>query len=232
MNQRASLTIYLPAFLSLLGGCIIVGGTTGTGGAGGAGNSTITTTTTSSSSSSSSGDGGFGGIGEGGAGVGGGGTGECVTDMDGILDLAACEALNTQTTGNVCGTNKDLAPLANGTCSHGFEIYQRGAYDVLVSCLKTIEGDAVNACNDQLVIDCLGKMYAAACPSADAAAICDAIAMQGCNPGDTFKTQDCLVEINPLNQNGLSKLVDCMNMSPEPDCNVAYDTCFAQVRSF
>jgi hypothetical protein len=233
MNHRASLTIGLPAFLLLLGGCIIVDSNPidQTGGAGGTGNRGDTSSS-SSSTSSSSGMGGVGGQGTAGAGVGGGG-GSCVKDEDGVLDANACNALNTQATGNVCGQTMDQPPPANGSCTRLVQIVQGGAFDVLATCLKGIAGDATNACDNAQVAGCVDKMYKAACPSADAAVTCQAIADQGCNVGDVFDTQQCLIDLNPLNSTGLNELVACMNKpGTDPNCNVAYDTCFAEVFSY
>lgn len=232
MNIRASLTIGLPAFLVLLGGCIIVDGPIDgtTSGSGGNGNDRITTSSSSSSSSSSSGMGGAGGVGgEGGAGGGGGST-PCVDDDDGILDAQACNALNTQATGNVCGPNMDLAPAANGTCTRLAEIIQGGAFDVLAKCLQNIPGDPVNACDDSQVADCVKAMYASACPSADGASLCQQFAQQNCT--QPFDTQQCLIDLNPLNAAGLNEMITCVNMHLNLDCNEAYDMCYPGILSY
>ncbi len=231
MNIRASLTFAVPSILLLLGGCIIVpsNGNGSTGGAGGEGNTTQTSTSSSSTGSSMGGAGGQGG--QGGAGVGGGGGG-CAKPEDGILDVNTCAKLNTQATGNVCGPNKDLAPLANGTCTHGVTIFQAGAFDVLAKCLQTIEGDMTNACDDAQVADCVDVMYKAACPSQDSASACEAIGVNLCAAGETFDTQGCLLDTNPLNTKALQALADCITNSPEPDCNKAYTQCFAEILSF
>lgn len=233
MNTRASLTIAIPFSLLLLGGCIIVGGPIdgNSGGAAGFGGGD---TVSSSSSSSSSGQGGAGGAGgSAGAGVGGGGGGTpCVGPEDGILDQLSCDKLNTQQTGKVCGPNMDLEPLANGTCKHGHTIFQSGAFDVLVSCLQDISADVANACNDALVSNCVDVMYKAACPSQNAAAACEAIAGQLCIMGEVFDTQGCLLDTHPLNDTALQTLATCIQMSPEPDCNKAYDACFAELFAF
>jgi len=235
MNIRASLTIGLPTTLLLLGGCIIVDGTTNNpSGSAGAGNDTITTVSSSSSSSSSSGSagsgtGGAGGQGQGGAGVGGGG-GTCVGPNDGILDALSCDKLNTKATGNVCGPMKNLEPLANGTCTHGFDIFQRGAFDVLSTCLQGIEGDPVNACDDTQVKKCIDVMYKAACPSQDAATACEGISTTLCIMGETFDTQGCLLDTNPLNTTALQDLANCIaDPTSDPDCNKAYTACFAKL---
>lgn len=233
MNTRASLTIGLPLSLLLLGGCIIVGGPIdgNSGGSAGFGGGD---TVSSSSSSSSSGQGGAGGAGgSAGAGVGGGGGGTpCVGPNDGILDQLSCDKLNTQQTGKVCGPNMDLEPLANGTCKHGYTIFQGGAFDVLVKCLQDIPGDKVNACDDTQVSKCVDVMYKNACPSQNAAAACEAIAATLCIAGEVFDTQGCLLDANPLNDAALQALADCIQMSPEADCNKAYDACFAQLFAF
>jgi hypothetical protein len=231
MNTRASLTIGVPAFLLLLGGCIIVDGTTNpTGGLGGNGGST------SMSSSSSSGDGGAGVGGMGGsagAGVGGSGGGSsCAGPEDGMLTDLTCDTLNTKQTGSVCGPNNDLPPLANGTCTQGAKIFQGGAFDVLAGCLKKIEGDVTNACDDNQVKACVAEMYKAACPSQNAATACESIAANLCVNGETFDTQGCLLDTNPLNNTALQSVADCITNSAQPDCNDAYKDCFAQVISF
>jgi hypothetical protein len=235
MNTRAFLAIGLPAFLVLLGGCIIVDGTTSgsTGsGAGGAG----LTSSSSSSSSGTAGAGVGGAAGQGGeAGAGNGGAGggpSCVDDADGMKDLIACETLNTQATGSVCGAGNNEDPLANGLCKYGFEIFQGGAFDVLHACLQKIEGDAVNACDELQVKDCMGKMYVAACPSQDAADACVSIAKNLCINGEIFDTQTCSQQTNPLNSAGLQKVADCITNSALTDCNDAYKACFDQVFSF
>jgi hypothetical protein len=232
MNNRALLTFGTPAFLFLLGGCIIVGNTGNTGGAGGDGGRE--TVTSSSSSSSSSGQGGMGGAGgeggQGGAGVGGGTS--CVGPNDGILDDLTCDKLNTQMTGKVCGPNMDLEPLANGTCTHGFTIFHGGAFDELAKCLQNIPGDATNACNDALVSACVDVMYKSVCSSPNGVAACDAIATQLCIMGEVFDSQGCILDTAPLNDTALKTLADCITMSPEPDCNKAYDACFAQLFAF
>lgn len=231
MNTRASLAIGLPSFLLLLGGCIIVDSTNNPSGSGGTGGGD---TSSSSSGTAGAGVGGAAGMGgQGGSGVGGAGGGSnCVGPNDGVLDALACDALNTQQTGSVCGPNKDLPPLANGTCTHGFKIFQPGAFDELATCLKKIEGDTTNACDDAQVETCVADMYKAACPSQDAAAACDAIASKLCVNGETFDTQGCLLDTNPLNTTALQQLADCITQSAQPDCNDAYKDCFAQTLSF
>jgi hypothetical protein len=233
MNTRTSLAIGIPFSLLLLGGCIVIGGPiddNNNGGSAGFGGRDVVSS--SSSSSSSSGQGGMGGAGGGGgAGVGGGGT-PCVGPNDGILDQLSCDKLNTQTTGKVCGPNMDLEPLANGTCTHGFTIFQGGAFDVLVKCLQEIPGDKANACDDTKVSACVDIMYKNTCPSQNVAAACDAIASQLCIAGEVFDTQGCLLEANPLNDAALQTLADCIQMSPEADCNKAYDTCIADLFAF
>jgi hypothetical protein len=219
-------------FLLLLGGCIIVDGTTTggglTGGSGGVGN--IDKTTSSTSGTSSTGMGGTGG--SAGAGVGGSGAG-CVKPQDGILDKNACAALNTQATGNVCGPMNNEAPLANGTCLRGFEIYQAGAADLLAKCLQTIEGDATNACDDAQVAKCVELMYKQACPSTDSATTCELIGNNLCVNGEKFDSQGCLLDTNPLNGAALQELADCISdPNSNPDCNIAYTDCFNLVRSF
>ena len=225
MNTRASLVIGFPAaVILLLGGCIIVdsnpGGFGGSGGTGG--DSTSSSSSSSGSSSSSSG-----------AGMGGAGGGSsCVGPNDGVLDALACDALNTQQAGSVCGPNQDLPPLANGTCTHGFKIFQSGAYDVLATCLKKIEGDKTNACDDAQVAACVDDMYKVACPSQDAAAACESIAQKLCIAGETFDTQGCMLDTNPLNNTALQQIANCITNSALTDCNDAYKDCFGQVLSF
>lgn len=232
MNMRTTLSIGVPTFLLLLGGCIIVDNTpnNNTGGSGG------------NTASSSSGDAGRAGAGvggaggEGGANVGGaggaGGGPSCVGPDDGQLDSLACNALNTMMTGKICGPNADQDPLANGTCTLGAQIYQAGAFDVLATCLKLIEGDKVNACDDQQVVDCVKAMYAASCPSQDSAAACQQIGKDLCINMEVFDTQGCLLKTNPLNGTALQDLANCISASPEKDCNVAFTTCFDKITSF
>lgn len=231
MNHRASLTIGLPAFLLLLGGCIIIDdGNTNppTGGTGGDG--ARDTSSSSSSSSSSSGMGGMGGQGQGGAGVGGGGGG-CVDEKDGVLDLLACDALPTQDTGNVCGQTM-APPPAVGSCTRLFEIVQGGAFDVLATCLKGIPKDLPGACDDSKVAACVDEMYLAACPSTDVADACQLIA-GSCINGDVFDTQGCLLKINPFNSAGISELVNCMNEpTADANCNTAFNDCYGVVFSY
>ena len=229
MNTRASLTIGLPAFILLLGGCIIVDGTTGVGGAGGAGN-TGNDRITSSSSSSSSGTGGVGG--EGGAGgIGGqGGGSSCAGPNDGMLDLNACAALNTQSTGNVCGPNGDQAPAANGACTRLHTIIQGGAFDVVARCLQNIPGDVASACDDMKVAACVKEMYASACPSQDASNLCLQFAQQNCV--QAFDTMKCVLDLTPFSAAGLNEMITCMNMHLDVDCNNAYGICYPQVFSY
>ena len=157
----------------------------------------------------------------------------CAGPEDGILDVLSCDKLNTQATGNICGPNKDLAPLANGTCSHGADIFQSGAFDVLVKCLQGIEGDVANACDDAQVATCVDVMYKGTCPSKDASATCEAIRDSLCVMGEVFDTQGCVLDTNPLKPKALQDIADCISdpMS-DPDCNKAYTACFAKVLSF
>jgi hypothetical protein len=229
MNMRTTLTFGVPTFLLLLGGCIIVDGTpnNNTGGAGGS-------TTTSSSSGDVGVGGAGGGAGAGGAGgtAGAGGGSSCVGPEDGKLDSLACDALNTQMTGKVCGPNGDQDPLANGTCTLGAQIYQAGAFDVLATCLKLIEKDPMFACDDKKVGDCVAQMYTAACPSQAAAAACEQISKTLCINMEVFDTQGCMLKTNPLNGTALQDLANCISMSPEPDCNKAFTACFDKITSF
>lgn len=231
MQHRASLNFVIPAFLALLGGCIIIPNDNVTGGTGGSG------AFTSSSSSSSSGEGGLGGQGgqggqggeAGGMGVGGGSN--CVDDADGMKDGLACNTLNTQQV--KCGPNMDQPPLANGVCSRGFKIYQGGAFDVLQSCLQLIE--ATDACIEDPAKDpvtaCITEMYAAACPSMDSAFTCESIAKDLCINNEIFDTQRCLEETNPFNKDALQQLLDGITNSLLVDCNDAYVESFTKVIS-
>ncbi len=239
MQSRATFAFVLTSFLTvaLTSGCIIVapgdgnsggsggsGGTGGDGGRGGAG-----------------GTGGVGGTGgEGGAGVGGGGS--CVGPNDGSVEVVACDAMNITpkpngpaalcqgTDGN--GNAIEYEPPGYGTCKRGFEIYTAGAASVLQVCLADITVEPAVACDETLVGDCVGKMYKAACPSADAALACETIAKDLCINGEIFDTQGCQLQANPLNSTALQDLADCITNSPETDCNKAYDACFGQLTSF
>lgn len=231
MHQRASLSIGLPAVLLFLGGCIIVDGSTSSGGFAGGGGTGNTTKTTASSSSSSSGKGGAGGEGtSSNASVGGSGGG-CVKEGDGMLDKLSCEKLNTWGKPNCPDM---FPPLANGTCTRGFEIYQSGAADVLSKCLQGILGDPTNACDTAQVSACVDLMYKSACPDDFIANTCLNTLPQGCNVGTVFDTQTCQQQLNPFNSAAVTELINCMNdlAATEPDCNKAYSTCFDQVRSF
>ncbi|MDI1452210.1 hypothetical protein, partial [Polyangium sp. 6x1] len=187
--------------------------------------------------------------GEGGAAVGGaggeggqGGGSACVGPDQGTTEVAACDAMNITpkpngpaaqcqgTDGN--GNAIEFDPPGYGTCKRGFEIYTKGAAGVLQSCLSDIGVEPANACDDQQVADCVGKMYAAACPSADAALACETVANDLCINGETFDTQGCQLETNPFNNTALQQLADCITNSSEPDCNNAYDACFALITSY
>ncbi|WP_211365519.1 hypothetical protein, partial [Polyangium fumosum] len=198
------------------------------------------------------GSGGVGGQGgEAGAGVGGGGGsgGEggsggssCVGPDDSTSDVAACDAMNitpkpkgpaaTCQGVDANGNPIEYDPPGYGTCKRGFEIYTRGAAGVLEDCLSGIGVEPSNACDDKQVADCVGKMYAAACPSADSALACQTIATDLCINGEIFDTQGCQLETNPFNSAALQELADCITNSAEPDCNKAYDGCFALVTSY
>lgn len=242
MNHRPTLAIGIPAFLMLLGGCIIVQGPAGGGGAGGDRTSDNATSTGSAGGNAggaagAAGMGGMGGAGGGVAGQGGAGGGggpSCVKPEDGTLGSPACDSLNTQLTGKVCGPMMNEDPPANPTCVRLYSIVQNGAFDVLVGCLKTIPGDATNACNATLVGDCVKEMYARACPSVDAASTCDNIANFGCKAGTVFNSQQCVQDLTPFNAAGLTEIVTCMNNSAttEPDCNKAYEVCYTDVFAY
>jgi hypothetical protein len=228
MNTRASLTIAIPAFLILFGGCIIPlnipGADGGAGGAGGDGASKAS----SSSSSSSSGQGGAGGQ----AGAGGGGSGGGCVSNGGTHIVDDCKLLALNDVGNKCGPMGTDPPLGFGTCQVGASIFQSGSFDVLYNCLDGIKADAVNACDDAQVSKCVGVMYKSTCASQDSATTCELIATKLCNMGEVFDTQGCLLDTNPLNQTALQTLVNCItDTMPPTTCQADYDACFGKTIS-
>ncbi|MDC0749824.1 hypothetical protein [Polyangium mundeleinium] len=244
MQSRATFAFVLTslAVAAFTSGCVIVSDNTPTGGSGGDGGAGV------------GGNGGSGGVGgqggEAGAGVGGGGGsggdggsgGSCVGPDDATSDVAACDAMNITPkpkgpAASCQGVDANGNPISYdppgyGTCKRGFEIYTRGAAGVLEDCLSGIGVEPANACDDQQVADCVGKMYSAACPSADAALACQTIATDLCINGEIFDTQGCQLETNPFNSAALQELANCITDSAEPDCNKAYDGCFALVTSY
>jgi len=241
MQSRLTFPLILASFLAAAAfssGCIIVADN-GTGGAGGSGASGG-----AGGTGGTGGQGGQGGTGgEGGAGVGGSGGGSsCVMPKDGTLTADACNMMNitpapkgsaTQCQGtDDQGNPITFDPPGYSVCLRGFDIYQAGAADVLQKCLSNISVAPAFACDVALVGDCVGEMYKAACPSTDAADTCDAIAKQLCVNGETFKSQDCMVDTNPFNATALQDLADCITNSAQPDCNLAYDECFATITSY
>ncbi|WP_206079513.1 hypothetical protein [Polyangium spumosum] len=237
MQSRATFALALTSFLAaaaLASGCIIVSdpNPNNTGGNGGSGGPGV------------GGTGGTGGVGgqggEGGAGVGGaggaGGGGACVGPDDGTVTVAACDAMNITPAPNgpaaQCqgkdenGNAFTYDPPGYSLCKRGFEIYTDGAADYLQGCLDDIGVEPANACDDQQVADCVGKMYNEACPSADAALACETIAKNLCINGETFESQTCLLQTTPLNNETLQVLADCISESAIVDCNEAYKDCF------
>ncbi|MDC3952257.1 hypothetical protein [Polyangium jinanense] len=246
MQSRSTFALVLTSFLTaaaLSSGCIIVSDpNNNTGGNGGDGGAGVGASGGTGGTGGQGGTGGVGGTGGTGGTGGEGGGSNCVGPEDGDGSVAACDAMNitpkpegpaAQCPGTDPNGNPiEFDPPGYGTCKRGFEIYTRGAATVLQNCLSDIGVEPANACDDQQVADCVGKMYGAACPSADAALACETISNQLCINGETFDTQGCQLETNPFNNAALQELANCISDSALPDCNDAYDACFAQVTSY
>lgn len=213
----------LGSVATLLGACIFVGGskqhkTDDTGWP----TTTNTTGTTSSSTSTTSTTTGTGG--GGGACVDGTGTGQ----TDAVCDELQITPVSHGGPASMCGAAFDLDPLGHASCHGVFPIWKSGQAEDLVDCLALI--GVQDACQDQLVQDCVSEVYDAACDDPFIGETCQGIA-DVCG-ADPFDAAGCSFELNVFSVDGVNLVIDCINaLDPSISCQAAYDDCFDQVTS-
>lgn len=251
-NHRSLLSGFVPCLaglgvsLAALGGCTVKevdtdndvetsansGAVTSTsvttgGGDGGAGGATAGTGT--------GGAGGEGGAGGAATGTGGGEP-ACFGETGTGKTAASCDEMNITPAPNgpassSCGEGLNEPPPGYGACIHGFSIYTAGSAENFQACLSEIGVEPANACDIDLVAECVGKVYEEACENAYANEVCDTIA-EVCG-ADTFNAGTCKADLVPFSKAGVDTLVECVNAQPqEVSCQDAYNTCFDEVRSF
>ncbi len=187
-----------------------VGGdpTTGSGGAGG------TPTTT-----------GVGGGGE--TTTGGGGEPQCI-DGDGIgMTVAMCDNMAISAT-NVGVCSDGLEPFGYAVCYRTFDIWQEGYAEALGLCLSTIPAE--DACNEDLVIDCVEDIFNDSCDEPYIADTCQSWGDTCSAYGEAFDVAACSNNLNLFSDDGLLELTDCM-ADVDDTCQARFDECYDFVAS-
>ena len=197
-------------------------------------NSTTTTTTTGdpTTTSGTGGTGGTGGAGGAGNGGAGGGGGSCVgVDGTGVA-VTACDMMNIspQSVGgpasSICGANQNEDPPGYDYCLAGFDVYTSGSFENFQACLANIGVEPANACDQQLVFDCVAKVYNEACQRAEIDELCEGFETDCANIGQTFDIVKCSIDLAPLSNVGVQEYGDCVNDAPpEETCQQAHDLC-------
>ena len=180
------------------------------------------------SSSSTTGTGGArgtGGTGASASGGGWGGAGTCIGEFDGVGETAAaCESIALAPA--TSGTCDGHAPLGYLACERAFDLYAPGHAENLVACMRDIPAAA--ACDDNPVVQCVGKMYGDACTNDYIAGACDTWGSLCDGNGESFDVAGCATDLNPFSDAGLTELVDCMNVNTG-NCQDRYDSCLDTV---
>jgi hypothetical protein len=194
-----------------------------------------TSTTTTTVTTTSTGPGGGGG--EGGSnnvgGNGGAGGGVVCVGIDGTgLNDDACDGMQIAPASvggpasSICGVGMNEDPPGYQVCLDGFAVYTPGSAENLQACLDTIGVEPANACDENLVFDCLDKVYAEACPRAEIDTLCTDFETGCVNVGQTFDVPKCSVDLAPLSNVGLEEYENCVNIQPDAaTCQEAHDAC-------
>jgi hypothetical protein len=240
LSRRPRILCFAALFLlTAASGCFVTvnDGPGGSGGAGGDSSARSSASTGSgqggsgaTGSSSSAGNGGAGGSGGGGMCVGPDGTGQSAASCD-LMEITPSThngpaASNCDPNGGTGGTDP---PPGYSVCIHGFTIFTAGSAENLRACLGQINGAPATACDFGPVNACITKMYNDACPSQLAADTCQLIKDMLCVMGEAFDVSQCADDMKPFNSTGMQRVADCITMSPQTNCQAAYDTCLGTV---
>jgi len=194
-----------------------------------------TSTGDETTTSTVTGMGGAGGNGTGGSSNGGAGGGVDCVGVDGTgVPEQACNEMNITpataggTATSNCGMDMDQDPPGYQTCLDGFAVYTAGSFENLQACLSEIGVEPTNACNLDLVLDCIDKVYAEACARAEIDTYCaqletDCLAL---DPNSPFNVAKCSGDLAPLSTVGLEEYAACVNSQPDnATCQEAHDVC-------
>jgi hypothetical protein len=231
LTRNATLLSLVGAFV--LSGCVITSGDSNEGGGGstannntGGSNNTGGETTTDGGGGSGTTNATTGGGGE------GGGEPTCTDPAGTGKSVSECEDTNVSSINQCPGNN--APPIADSSCTKGYEIYTQGSWEVLLGCISEIPATIQDACDDpeatDHVVACLTDMYNAACLNPDLKPQCDDIATQ-C---EGFDATACAADLNPFSQDGLNAYSACLS-SPEHEndaCADLHNNCFTEVTSF
>ncbi len=176
-------------------------------------------------------DGGSGGEG-GEGGVGGGG--QCIgTEGEGYAE-SSCDEINVAYIGEC--PNTGFEPFAVSACHKGFELYEPGPREALLSCLADIPADLEVACYDDYetsAIGCIDQVYENLCPNQVNSDFC-ASAASICAEWDdpNFTEENCSYDLTPFSHDGLVAYSECFNSAPvEIPCADLHDYCMNEIGS-
>lgn len=237
LTQKVSLVLTGLATLALAAGCTIKSVDT---------SNTSESTTNGVTSSSSSGAGGAGGasssVGVGGSGGGasssvgvggsGGGAPSCYSDtaLLNSLDASSCkDTVGIELASDNCGPGYNEIVPGKDVCAMGFEVFTKGAAQVLEACLAEIPAQKPESCDQALVDACVGEMTESACANSGADTLCDSL-NTGCGSEGTFDADlyaACKVQLKPFNQGSLDEFLTCFNSDEQTlnTCADAYYNC-------
>jgi hypothetical protein len=154
--------------------------------------------------------------------TGGGGDGPaCIAPEGTGQTSASCDALPIAAYAcDIDGVEYETAGFA--ACQKGFDIFHPGAAENLTTCLAAIP--EAQACNDDLVFDCLNHTYGNVCENAYADNICVSIAEACSGWGEPFDAPLCDYELGPMHDGALDEMLDCFN-TVTGTCEERYEIC-------
>jgi len=158
----------------------------------------------------------------------GGGDPYCV-DGEGTGETEAiCETLAiAPNSAGICSDGFNA--LGYDACVHSFEIWEGGFAEALTECLSYIPAE--DACDEQLVLDCVADLYIETCDVPFIEQSCQSWSNTCSEGGDSLDAAQCYSDITPFNDDGILQLTDCMNAT-DGTCQEAYDYCFEEVTAF
>lgn len=189
----------------------------------------------------SNGVGGFGGEQTGGAptnggassvGGAGGGAGQCIPAYGEGYVESECDQMDISSI-TTC-PNTLLPPFALDVCHRSFQLFNEGAREALLYCLRDLPAELEVACydvNETATVACIDQVYESACPSDTIDQFCDETQAACDGAGQiSFDVANCKADLSVYSQEGLDAYVTCFNHAPQDvGCDQIHDYCMNEI---
>jgi hypothetical protein len=158
----------------------------------------------------------------------GGDSGPMCTDYWGAgtsVDVCETLAISPSNTTAVCGET----PGAVGylSCVKGFELFSEGVAEEYAACLSEIT--PAEACEFDPVAQCTDRIYNNACEQQGVTDLCEEMNDYCVGIGDSLDVNSCSATLNPMSEEAITELIECMNWSPTGTCQERYNSCFDEL---